>query len=113
MAKKYLLVLCILLFTVLRVFSQSNCEPNKFKELISYTKKSTLTSSEFLNSLEVLKNLESNHCGDFIVRKHGVDSVIASLTSLFGRICLIYNTQEAVKEYLRYMQRHQGSAEED
>lgn len=110
---KYFLVLTISLFTMLHVLGQGNCDPIKFKQLLSLSKKATITPTEFSSAMVTVKELEATRCVEYSVRVHRVDSVVSTLTEVFGEICLKCNNPNAVKEYVNYMQRHTGSAEEE
>jgi len=61
-------------------------------------------------AVQLLKKLEQDKCSDYI-EKNG--SVIAGRTYLFGEICLKKNNEEAVSQYINYLNRQHGSAEEE
>jgi len=108
---KPILIPIILLTAVINSFAQIKCSP-KFQQLIVFSKKHVITNDDFLASLAIVKNLESNNCLDYVVKKNGEETVISGRTYLFGEICLKNNSRHAVKEYVNYIKRHRGSAEE-
>lgn len=105
-------LLIILLATAVNSFAQNKCN-TKFEQLIAFNKKPVITNNDFLASLTIVKNLEANNCSDYVVKRKGVETVETDRTFLFGQICLKNNSRNAVKEYVNYMIRHGGSAEEE
>jgi hypothetical protein len=94
-------------------FGQSNCNPKDFKKLFSLSKQPALTDAEFSIGLKLFKKLEAGKCSDYSTKNpKGQNSVIAPLTAIFGDICLKANSRRAISEYIGYLQRHHGSAEE-
>jgi hypothetical protein len=108
---KQIIIFSILLLTILQVSAQF-CDPVKFKKLESTSQKVIVTDSEFTDALTLVRNLERNKCSDYIKKRNGEEYVVASLTYLFGEICLKNNSSNAVHEYINYMKRHHGSTEE-
>ncbi len=108
-AKVFLIILQV---TTVNSFAQNKCD-TKFRQLIAFNKKPIITNNDFLASLAIVKSLEINNCSDYVVKKNGEEIVETDRTSLFGEICLKNNSRNAVKEYVNYMVRHGGSAEEE
>jgi hypothetical protein len=108
---KQIIFIAILFFTVGNASAQ-NGDPIKFKGLMAISREKTVTDSEFKIALRLVKNLDFNTCPDYIKKKNGEEYVAAGLTSLFGEICLKNNSHNAVNEYINYMKRNSGSAEE-
>jgi len=92
--------------------AQTGCDVNQFKSLTIISKKDSLTDSDLDISVQLLKKLERDRCSDYIGKKHGNEYVISGRTYLFGQICLRRNNYNAVNEYINYMKRNSGSAEE-
>jgi hypothetical protein len=106
------IILFAILFLTAGYLSAQHCDPAKFRKLELLSRKQTVTDSEFTNALRLVKNLDRNKCSDYIKKRKGEKYVEASLTGLFGKICLKNNSLNAVKEYINYEKRHHGSAEE-
>ncbi|MGZ3755598.1 MAG: hypothetical protein ACXVAY_08170 [Mucilaginibacter sp.] len=111
---KRFLFLIISFFTILNASAQGNCDPVKFKQLLLLSKKSAITPDEFSSTLSIVKELELTRCAEYSVKTSAKnDSVVSTLTEVFGDICLTCNNQNAVKEYVNYLCKHKGSAEEE
>ncbi|HTD40414.1 MAG TPA: hypothetical protein VK671_07335, partial [Mucilaginibacter sp.] len=50
---------------------------------------------------------------DYTGKKNGAEYAIATRTGLFGEICLKKNDEEAIHQYINYLNRQHGSAEEE
>ena len=85
----------------------------QFKELTTISKKDSITDKDLDIAVQLLKKLEKDKCSDYIGKKNGNEYVISGRTYLFGQICLKTNSQSAVKEYINYLKREHGSAEEE
>ena len=48
----------------------------------------------------------------YVQKRNGQEYVETGLTYLFGQLCLITNSYKSVQEYIEYLNRHSGSAEE-
>lgn len=92
---------------------QNNCNSKDFKKLFALSNQASVADSTFTAGLKIFKKLEAGKCHDYTTKnvKHP-DSVIASLTRIFGDICLKANSRRAINEYVTYLNRHTGSAEE-
>lgn len=103
-----------LIFILSSLFSlaQVHCDPQDFELLKRATAKPALTEDEFTAYLETVRKLESNMCIDYVQKKNGQDYVETGLTYLLGRLCLLSNSRRAVEEYVGYLKRNSGSAEE-
>jgi hypothetical protein len=101
-----------ILFLIAADAAAQNCDPEKFRKLEVLCQKQVVTDSEFTAALRLVKNLDRNKCSDYTKKRKGEDYVEASLTELFGKICLKNNSLNAVKEYINYEKRHHGSAQE-
>jgi len=108
---KRFFLFAILIFIAANAFAQ-NCDPAKFRKLDVLSRKQIVTDSEFTIVLRLVKNLDRNRCSDYIRKRKGQEYVVGGLTALFGEICLKNNNLNAVKEYVKYVKRHHGSAEE-
>ena len=108
--KKILLGIFILSFWV--SFGQTNCDPKDFELLKSGSRKTKLTDFEFLSYLKTVKLLESNRCFDYVQKRNGREYIETGLTYLLGQLCLAANSNKSVVEYINYLNRHLGSAEE-
>jgi hypothetical protein len=108
---KPLIITTILLLSTFSVFAQ-NCDPGKFRKLEILTRKEVVTDSEFTKALALVKSLEKNDCVDYVKKRNGEEYIESGRTSLFGDICLKNNSLNAVQEYINYIKRHSGSAEE-
>lgn len=102
----------LFLFAILNVIGQNNCNPKDFRKLILISKSKTISDSVFKEALIIVKRLEKNRCSDYEIKKNGENYIETSLTYLLGEICLIKNDSSAIKEYINYMNRNAGSAEE-
>jgi hypothetical protein len=102
----------ILTFPFLLAFGQNNCDPKDFEQLKSACRKNTLTEQEFSSYLMTIRKLEKNDCIDYIQKRNGHEYVETGLTYLFGQICIIANSDKSVREYIGYLKRNSGSAEE-
>jgi hypothetical protein len=111
---KSLALLFILSLYALVPYAQNdyNCGHPQFKKLIVIARKDSITDSDILVAVKLVKELEKTKCSDYTGKKNGQDSVIATRTGLFGEICLKKNDHKAVDEYIKYMKREHGSAEE-
>ncbi|MDO3625534.1 hypothetical protein [Mucilaginibacter sp. BT774] len=110
MRKPILIILFFLLLSSLH--AQTGCGINQFKALTIISKKYSLTDLDLDISVQLLKKLERDKCYDYIGKKNGHEYVIASRTYLFGQICLKRNSHSAAREYINYLKREHGSAEE-
>lgn len=81
----------------------------QFKKLAYISKEKSITDTQLDVAVQLLKKLEHDKCSDY-VRKNG--SIITGRTYLFATICLINNSPKSVKEYVEYLKRQHGSAEE-
>ncbi|MCO5945332.1 hypothetical protein [Mucilaginibacter flavidus] len=108
---KQIILFALLVVIAANTFAQ-NCDPAKFRKLETLSRKQVVTDSEFTIVLRLVKNLDRNKCSDYIKKRNGQEYVVAVLTELFGKICLKNNSLNAVKEYVNYVKRHHGSAEE-
>ena len=107
-----ILILLFFLLCFSALHAQTGCDINQFKALTIISKKDSLTDMDLDISVQLLKKLERNKCSDYIGKKNGREYVISGRTYLFGEICLRRNNYNAVKEYINYMKRNSGSAEE-
>jgi hypothetical protein len=105
-------ILLLLICTSTSLLAQKQCVQD-FKLLQSLSKNATITNAVFDEAVLITKKLESNKCADYAVNKTGVETVAASRTELFGGLCLKKNNLHAVTEYINYMKRQHGSAEEE
>jgi len=116
MATKYKNMKCILTgiltFSFLLSFGQNICDPKDFELLKSACRKNTLTEQEFSSYLMIVRKLEKNNCIDYVQNRNGQEYVETGLTYLFGQICIIANSDKSVREYIDYLKRNSGSAEE-
>jgi len=92
--------------------AQIGCDVVQFKSLTAISKKDSIADKDFAVAVKLVKELERDKCTDYTGKKNGQDYVIATLTSLFGEICLRKNDQSAVQAYINYMKRNDGSADE-
>jgi hypothetical protein len=106
MKTKYLIVLCLI--PVLVYASSSNCDSTLFKKLIGFSKQSKITSSEFLTCKLIVDTLDKYDC----LYYEKDETLITSLTFLFGKICYKINNDASIKAFLDYRIRHINSAEE-
>lgn len=109
---KPLISLAILLVVISKA-SARNCDTLKFKKLESISRKVVVTVIDFKSALLLVENLELNKCADYIKERHKKEYVEASLTSLFGEVCLKNNSYYSTNEYVKYAKRNSGSAEEE
>jgi hypothetical protein len=106
-------ILFIFIFLrALLTFGQENCDPKDFEILKVASRKNFLTEIEFLNLLKIVRNLENKKCFDYIEKKNGEEYVETGLTYLFGQLCINANSDKSFQEYVDYLNRHIGSAEE-
>lgn len=106
---KYLFICILLLLCFSYVHAQEGCDVIQFKKLSSISKEKSITDTQLGDAVQLLKKLEHDKCLDYI-GKNG--RVITGRTNLFAKICLINNSQKSVKEYIEYLKRQHGSAEE-
>ncbi|MEO7211572.1 hypothetical protein [Mucilaginibacter sp.] len=105
------LTVCLLFASM--ALGQNNCSPNDFKKLFTLSNQATVSDPAFTAGLKIFKKLEAGKCYDYTTKNaKRQDSVIASRTEIFGDICLKANSRRAIKEYIAYLNRHTGSAEE-
>jgi len=109
---KSLIISTILLLSTFRISAQ-NCHPGTFRKLEILSRKELVTDSEFTKALALVKSLEKGNCVDYVKKRNGEEYVESGRTSLFGDVCLKNNSLTAVREYVNYMKRHNGSAEEE
>ena len=100
------------LFTSLISFGENNCDSNDFEQLKNGCREKTISLKDFSKYLKTIKKLENIKCFDYVQVKDGQEYVETGLTFLFGQICILTNNEIAVKEYINYLKRHSGSAEE-
>ncbi len=91
------------------LYAQKGCDVSQFKELFSISKKSHISDTNFNIAIKLLKELEHDKCSDYIGKD---DSVISGRTALLGGVCIKKNNKKAIYEYIKYMERHHGSTEE-
>lgn len=106
------LFLYIFLLLSCFTYGQANCDPNDFELLKSACSKSKLKEAEFVSYLTIVKKLESNKCLEYVQKNNGIEYIETGLTYLLGELCLIANSDESVEEYIKYLKRNSGSAEE-
>ena len=104
------LVLLILVLSQVRAYLNSNSD---FEYLYHLSRKRVVTYHEYLTSVPVVVNLEKNRCSDYVVKHKGVEVTIASLTYMFGQICLKCDDERSITGFIKYLNRHRGSAEEE
>lgn len=107
-----LLVTLSLYAIVLYAQNDYNCGRPQFKKLITIARKDSITDSDIFIAVKLVKELEKTRCSDYTGKKNGQAYVIATRTGLFGEICIKKNNYNAVNEYIKYMKREHGSAEE-
>lgn len=106
------IILLVLICISASSFAQKQCVQD-FKLLQSLSKNAIITDSVFDKGVLLTKRLEANKCADYTINKNGVENLIANRTELFGGLCLKKNNLHAVAEYIKYMKRQSGSAEEE
>lgn len=100
------------IFLSMLSLAQVHCDPQDFELLKRATSKSTITEDEFTSYLETVRKLENNKCFDYVHKKNGQEYIETGLTYLLGRLCVVANTKRAIQEYVSYLNRTTGSAEE-
>jgi hypothetical protein len=105
------LITFIFLLSSLLSFGQ-NCDSNYFEQLELACTKKVITNIEFSTYLQTVRKLESNNCFDYIKKRNGQEFVETGLTYLFGNICMNTNSEKATQEFINYLKRKSGSAEE-
>jgi len=108
MRKSILIILCFLPFSSLH--AQTGCDVSQFKALTIISEENSISDTELETAVRLLKKLEHDKCSDYVT-KNG--TVIADRTHLFGEICLKKNDKKSVYEYVDYLKRQRGSAEEE
>lgn len=106
MKTKYLLALCLI--PILIIADQSDCDSTLFIKLIDVSNQSKITTSDFLTCESIVDTLNKYGCMYFDKN----DTLITSLTFLFGKICYKVNSDTSIKAFLGYHIKHIGSAEE-
>jgi len=111
---KTLFIICALLLCLSDLHAQNeyDCGIAQYKKLTHIAQKDSITGSDLTTTVLLIKELEKANCSDYTGKKNGEEYAIATRTGLFGDICLKSNSQNAVEEYIKYMKRHHGSAEE-
>ena len=99
-------------FILFKANSQNKCDPKDFQKLIINSRSEKISDSSFKECLTIVKQLEQNKCSDYDTTFNGQTYSYASLTYLFGEICLKKNDSNAVVEYINYMKRNINSSEE-
>jgi hypothetical protein len=97
----------------LRAQNAYGCGIPQFKKLTSISKKDSINDSDLVIAVQLVKKLEEERCTDYTGRKNGEEYVITTRTGLFGKICLKKNDEKAVSQYIDYLNRQRGSAEEE
>ncbi len=106
------LLLSIFILSSGLTFGQGNCDPKDFELLKSACSKRTMTETEFTTYLTTVRKLEGSKYTDYVQKKNDQEYVETGLTFLFGQLCLIAQSDKSVQEYIGYLKRNSGSAEE-
>jgi|HubBroStandDraft_5_1064220.scaffolds.fasta_scaffold381541_1 hypothetical protein len=108
---KKIVVAGLFLISVLNLFAQN--ADQRLDRLLYYSRKTQIDSVQFAAVLKIFKSLEAKRELDVGVRRfRGDDESPETVTSIFGKICLKSNNPIAVDEYIKFMKRQKGSADE-
>lgn len=109
-----MIFLSLVIWTIgLHAQSEYGCGVSQFKKLTSIYHEQAVTDSDFTITVKLVKQLEKLRCEDYKGKKNGSEYVMGTRTQLFGDICLKKDNNTSVSEYINYLNRQQGSAEEN
>jgi len=108
---KKILVISLILIPVFNLFAQNS--DRQLDQLLSYSKKKQINSSQFSSALQIFRNLEAKHELDAAVRRSRYDDESSeTVLRIFGKICLHSKSPIAVDEFIKFIKRQKGSANE-
>lgn len=107
----FLKLLSLLLLLNFTAFS-SPCDSNDFKRLLFLVKEGRVNGNELVAAKDIVFRLNDAKCRDYEIKHDGEVQAIATLTQIFGEICRLANSPQAVTAYVEYLDRNAGSAEE-
>ncbi|HTI59168.1 hypothetical protein [Mucilaginibacter sp.] len=112
--RPFLILLSLVIWTCdLHAQNEYGCGVVQFKKLTSIYDKHAVTDSDFAITVKLVKQLEKLRCGDYTGKKNGSEYVMGTRTQLFGDICLKKDDTTSVSEYINYLNRQHGSADEN
>lgn len=107
----FLKLLSLLLLLNYTAFS-SPCDSNDFRQLLFLVKQGKVNGNELIAAKDIAFRLNEAKCRNYEIRHDGDVQAIATLTQIFGEICRLANSPQAVTAYVEYVDRNSGSAEE-
>lgn len=94
------------------LFAQTSDQ--KLKQLLSYSTKTQIDSAQFFAALKIFEECEANHELDISMRGESDDNTFHdSVLKIFGIICLKSDGTYAVDQYIKFVRRNLGSANEE
>ena len=109
---KKILVASLVLLSVINLSAQNN--DRELGQLLSYSKKTQIDSVQFSLALKIFRSLETKRELDVAARRsRHDDESSATVVRMFGKICLNSDRPVAVDEYIKFMKRQKGSADEE
>ncbi|MDR3695843.1 hypothetical protein [Mucilaginibacter sp.] len=109
---KKILVISLLLFPVFKLFAQHT--ERQLDQLLSYSKIKQIDTTQFNSALKIFRSLETRRELDVAVRRSPNDDESSeTVLRIFGTICLHSNSPKAVDEFIKFIKRQKGSADEE
>lgn len=109
---KQIIIASLTLMSITNLFAQNSDQ--RLNQLLYYSKKTQIDSVQFSSTLKIFKSLEASHELDVSARRSRKDDE-SSMTVLrmFGEICLHSESFKAADEFIKFMKRQKGSADEE
>ena len=109
---KTIIVAILLLMPVINLFAQNLNK--QLDQLWSYSKKAQIDSVQFSSALKLFRIMEAKHEFNVTRRRwRNDDESSETVVRMFGKICLHSNNPAAAGEYIKFMRRQKGSADEE
>jgi len=108
---KKILAICLIFIPAFNLFAQNS--NRQLDQLLSYSKKKQIDLTQFSSALKIFRSLEARHELDVSVRRsRDDDESPETVLRIFGKICLHSNSPIAVDEFIKFIKRQKGSADE-
>lgn len=109
---KKAIIIVLLLMPNAKLFAQYN--GGELDQLLAYSEKTQIDSLQFSSALRIFRNLEAKGELDVAARRFRTDDESSeTVVRMFGKICLKSKSPRAADEYIKFMKRQKGSADEE
>ena len=109
---KFFLVISLIFIPIFNLFAQNS--DRQLDQLLSYSKIRQIDPTQFSSALKIFRRLEARKELEVAVRRSRDDDESSeTVLRLFGKICLHSNSPLAVDEFIKFIKRQKGSADEE